>query len=185
MHAKVHDRTGQQVVYRSLGKPETKGFHEFIPRYCRLIVHSRRRSTVTDGWCKDNTSKDPFSRCKQLTRTSNTRNSQYMGTSMTTELMSRMRRATSTTTCLTRTQTWSMWTRTNTPTEDSWVPFVCLLCIVSFMSSSFDSLHITLRLKRPQVLNFMPCSSHRHRHVSCARWVTLSLRPLHPSLHHL
>ena len=31
----------------------------------RLIVYSWRRSTVTDGWCKDNTSNDPFSRCKK------------------------------------------------------------------------------------------------------------------------
>ena len=28
------------------------------------IVYSWRRSTVTDGRCKDNTSKDPFSRCE-------------------------------------------------------------------------------------------------------------------------
>ena len=32
----------------------------------RWIVHSWRRSTVTDGWCKYNTSNDVFSRCNSV-----------------------------------------------------------------------------------------------------------------------
>ena len=43
-----------------------KDFHEFNLFYYRLIVYSWRRSTVTDGGCKDNTSNDPFSRCKSV-----------------------------------------------------------------------------------------------------------------------
>ena len=43
-----------------------KDFHEFNLFYYRLIVYSWRRSTVTDGECKDNTSNDPFSRCKSV-----------------------------------------------------------------------------------------------------------------------
>ena len=35
-------------------------------QFCyRWIGESRRRSTVTDGMCRDNTSKDPFSRCEK------------------------------------------------------------------------------------------------------------------------
>ena len=36
-----------------------KNFHEFNLFCYRLIVYSRRRSTVTDGWCKYHTSNDP------------------------------------------------------------------------------------------------------------------------------
>ena len=31
---------------------------------CSWIVYSRRWSAATDGVCKDNTSKDPFSQCE-------------------------------------------------------------------------------------------------------------------------
>ena len=41
-----------------------KDFHEFNLFCYRLIVYSWRRSTVTDGVCKDTTQNDPFSRCK-------------------------------------------------------------------------------------------------------------------------
>ena len=37
---------------------------DFILFCCNWIVYSWRRSTVTDGVCKDNTSNDPFSRCE-------------------------------------------------------------------------------------------------------------------------
>ena len=40
-----------------------RDFHEFNLFWYRLIVYSWRRSTVTDGRFKDNTSNDPFSRC--------------------------------------------------------------------------------------------------------------------------
>ena len=43
-----------------------KDFHEFNLFCYRLIVYSWRRSTVTDGECKDNTSNDPCSRCKSV-----------------------------------------------------------------------------------------------------------------------
>ena len=89
---------------------------------------------------------------------------------MTTELMAQSR-ITSTTTCLMWTQSWSMWTRTSRPTEDSWVPYVWLFYGVSLVSSLFDALHITLWLK---CLEFVPHSFQSHRHVSCAHWVTLS-----------
>ena len=51
-------------------------------------------------FCRDNTSKDPFSQCEQLQGICIQVNSEYVGTLMTTEMMTRMRRATSTTTCL-------------------------------------------------------------------------------------
>ena len=41
-------------------------FLEFNLICNRWIVYSWRRSTVTDGWCKHNTSNDPFSRCKSV-----------------------------------------------------------------------------------------------------------------------
>ena len=50
-------------------------FHEFILFCYSYIVYSCRRSTVTDGVYKDNTSKGPFSQCEQLqgiTRNSHT-----------------------------------------------------------------------------------------------------------------
>ena len=43
-----------------------KDFHEFNLFCYSLIVYSWRRSTVTDGGCKHNTSNDPFSRCKSV-----------------------------------------------------------------------------------------------------------------------
>ena len=43
------------------------GFHEFNFFCYSWIVNSWRRSTVTDEVCKDNTSNDPFSRCKCAT----------------------------------------------------------------------------------------------------------------------
>ena len=43
-----------------------KYFHEFNLFCYRLIVYSWRRSTVSDGVCKDNTSNDPFSRYKSV-----------------------------------------------------------------------------------------------------------------------
>ena len=62
MHAKRYDRTGKSVVFRLGMKPQTNGFHEFVFVLfcCHWIVYSWRRSTATDGRCKDNTSKDPF-----------------------------------------------------------------------------------------------------------------------------
>ena len=41
-----------------------KDFHELNLFCYRLIVYSWRRSTVTDGRCKYNTSNDPFSKCE-------------------------------------------------------------------------------------------------------------------------
>ena len=125
--------------------------------------------------CKDNTSKDPFSQCENLKNWQGIHlqvKSQFLGTLTTTEVMTRMRRATSTTTCLMWTQTWSMWTRTSTPTEDLWVPFVCcsivLVLVVSVVLVWFLA-HHTL----PQ-LSSRAQASHGHRHFSCARWVTSS-----------
>ena len=97
---------------------------------------------------------------------------------MTTEVLTRKRRTTSTTSCLMWPQTWSMWTRTSTPTEDSWVPFVCL-SVVSLLSCYCFSLYVEWFPVHTLWLKFVPCSSHRHRHVSCARWVILS--PTSPS----
>ena len=155
-------------------KSQTNGFHEFILFWCRLIVYSWRRSTVTDGSVKTTPQKTRFRSVNNWQGIQVQVKVNKWGTLMTTEMMTRMRRATNTTTCLTWTQTWSMWTRTSTPTEDSWVSFVCLFCSVSLVSTSFDSLHITLWLKWAQGLEFVPHSFHSHRHVSCARWVTLS-----------
>ena len=85
-------------------KPQMKGFHEFI-----LFVADRSFTAdggllLPTGGCKDNTSKDPFSQCEQLQGIHIQVKSRYMGTLTMTEMMTRMRR-TSTTTCLTWTQT--------------------------------------------------------------------------------
>ena len=76
--------------------PQTNGFHEFINCSlfcCRWIVYSWRRSTATDGWCKDNTSKDPFSQCENLQNLQGIHiqvKSEYVGTLTTSEVMTRM-----------------------------------------------------------------------------------------------
>ena len=49
---------GDPFFYRSLAKTSD----EWHSRIHSIFVTDRRRSTVTDGECKDNTSKDPFSR---------------------------------------------------------------------------------------------------------------------------
>ena len=165
MHAKVYDRTEQPVVYRSLGKTSDERLSRiyFIVLYffCRVdrlqltAVYCNRRG------CKDNTSKDPFSHCEQLQGIHIQVKSEYVGTLMTTDLMTQSR-TTSTTTCSMWPQTWSMCTLTRTTTEDSWVP------VVSMIPCAPTVAQVGSRLK------FVPCSSHRHRHVSCARWVTRS-----------
>ena len=63
--AKACDRSEQPVVYRTLAKTS----EELLSRIHSILlqmVYSWRRSTVTDGVCKDNTSNDPFSRCKSV-----------------------------------------------------------------------------------------------------------------------
>ena len=57
----------ERPVACSILQASSKNSHEFNLFWYRLIVYSWRRSTVTDGRCKDNTSKDPFSRCKCAT----------------------------------------------------------------------------------------------------------------------
>ena len=67
LRAKRHDRTVRPVVCRLGIKPQTCDFQDFFFRKhfcCSWIVYSWRRSAATDGGCKDNTSKDPFSRCE-------------------------------------------------------------------------------------------------------------------------
>ena len=83
-----------------------------------------------------------------------------MGRLTTTEIMTRMRRTTSTATCLTWTQTWSVWTRTSTPTEDSWVSVVSL-CLIPCTS------HCGSRLKICVCASFI--MSHAH-----VEWLSLS-----------
>ena len=96
--------------------------------------------------------------------------SEYVGTLTTSELMTQSR--TKSTTCLTWTQTWSMPSRTSATLEDSWVPFVCLFCSVCLVSSSLDSLHITLWL------NIRVCASFimSHAHVE---WSSIRLLSIH------
>ena len=68
MHAKRHDRTGKPVVCRLWIKPQTSDFHDFLLFFILLQLdrYSWQRSAATDGGCKDNTSKDPFSQCESL-----------------------------------------------------------------------------------------------------------------------
>ena len=76
-------------------------------------------------------------------------------------------------TCLTWTKTWSMWTRTRTPTEDSWVLFV-LLCLFRVVLVWFFAHHTKAQGSselKDSNLSLFP--SHGHRHVSCARWLTV------------
>ena len=58
--AKRHDRTEKPVVCRIWIKPQPSDLLTIFLFCCSWIVYSWRRSTVTDGWCKDNTSQDHF-----------------------------------------------------------------------------------------------------------------------------
>ena len=67
MHAKIYDRTVKPVVFGLWIKPQTNGFHEFV----FVLYFVAIGSFTADGgllqptvWCKDNTSKDPFSQCE-------------------------------------------------------------------------------------------------------------------------
>ena len=61
----LNERSG--LVFYSIWQDSSeKYFHEFNLFCYKLIVYNWRRSTVTDGMCKDNTSNDPFSRCKSV-----------------------------------------------------------------------------------------------------------------------
>ena len=76
MHAKIYDRTGQQVVFDLKVKPQTNGFHEFILLFSILLQIDRLQLTAVycnRRECKDNTSKDPFSQCEQLQGIHNTK----------------------------------------------------------------------------------------------------------------
>ena len=92
--------------------------------------------------------------------------SEYVGTVTTTELMTQSR-TTNTTTCLTWTQTWSTCTLTRTTPETRECFFCLFVCSVSLVSSSFDSLHITLWLKIHVCASFIMS----HAHVD---WLSLS-----------
>ena len=61
--AKSWEGTGRPVINSTLAKNSEDGFQEFNLFCYRWIVYSWRRSTVTDGECKDHTSNDSFSRC--------------------------------------------------------------------------------------------------------------------------
>ena len=57
------DRTGWLVTQNL--EQFFRAWLSWIHLFCyRWIVYSWRRSTVTDGWCKYHTSKDPLSRCE-------------------------------------------------------------------------------------------------------------------------
>ena len=57
---------GVTRYYKYLAKTFEDGFHKFNLFCYRWIVYSWRRSIVTNGRCKENTSNDPFSRCKSV-----------------------------------------------------------------------------------------------------------------------
>ena len=78
-------------------KPQTNGFHEIVLLFSILLQLDRLQLTAvsaTDGWCKDNTSKDPFSQCENLQNlqgvNSRTGEKRICGTLTTSELMTRM-----------------------------------------------------------------------------------------------
>ena len=60
MHAKAYDITGQPIVYRSLAKTSDEWLSRFFYFVTVGSFTADGGSTVTDGECKDNTSKDPF-----------------------------------------------------------------------------------------------------------------------------
>ena len=63
--AKACDRSGQLVVYRTLAKTSKRmAFKNSFYFVTARSFTADGPSTVTDGRCKDNTSKDPFSRCE-------------------------------------------------------------------------------------------------------------------------
>ena len=187
MHAKVHDRTGQPVVHRSLAKTSDEWHSRvfsFLLQMDRLqltaVYCNRRRGVKTTP---QKTRFRSVNNYEELQGIHMQVTSEYVET-LTTELMTQSR-TTSTTTCLTWTQTWSMCTLTRTTPEDMWVLFVC---------SSVVSLQCRPRL--------IPCTSHCGSSelkgsslsltviaMSHARVEWLSLRPLHlfhfSSLRHL
>ena len=88
MYAKVSDRTWQLVVYRSLSKNlRWMAFTTLFYFVTDGSFYSWRRSIVTEGRCKDNTSKDPFSQWKQLQGIHMKVKSQFNGTLTTTEII--------------------------------------------------------------------------------------------------
>ena len=138
-HAKVYDRTVKPVVLPIFGSNLRRmAFTNLL--YCSLfccnwIVYSWRRSTATDGKCKDNTTKDPFSQCENPQNLQGIHiqvKSECVGTLRTTELMTQSS-TTSTSTCLMWPQTWSMCTLTRTTTEDL-VSALCLFECSVFLS---------------------------------------------------
>ena len=54
------------VVCRLFDQTSDVRLSRFFSFCWRWIVYSWRRSAVTDGECKDNTSKEPFSQCESL-----------------------------------------------------------------------------------------------------------------------
>ena len=66
MWAKSWEWRVRPVIHSTLAKTSEDGFHEFNSFCHRWIVYSWRQSTVPDGRCKDDTSIDPFLRCKSV-----------------------------------------------------------------------------------------------------------------------
>ena len=108
MHAKVYDRTGQPVVYRSLAKTSD----EWLSRIYSILLQMDRLQ-LTAVYCNR---RESVKTTPQKTRFRSVNNykelqeihiqvkSEYVGTLTTIELMTQSR-TTSTTTCLTWTQT--------------------------------------------------------------------------------
>ena len=81
-----------------------------------IVCFYRFLGYTSDELLKDNTSKDPFSQCEQLQGIHTRIRSPNMGTLTMTEMMARMRRATSTITCW----TWTLPLHVNTHEYTNW-----------------------------------------------------------------
>ena len=161
MHAKIHDRTGQPVLFDLWVKPQTSGFHEFILLFSILLQTDRLQLTAVycdRRVCKDNTSKDPFSQCEELQGIHIQLKNEYVGMTQC--------RTTSTKTCLMWPQTWIMCTLTRTTTEDSWVPFVrssvmsllsCYCCYCFLCQSMISCAHTVAQICALFVSSSSPC----------------------------
>ena len=127
--------------------------------------------------CKDNTSKDPFSQCEQSQGIHKKVKSEYVGTLTTIDLVTRKQSDKHN----------NMFNvaanlkHVNTHENNNWRLVSALSLFVCSVSSqlSLFSLSVEWFLVHTLWLKFVPCSSHRHRHVSCTRWVTFS--PTSPS----
>ena len=145
-----------------------------------MLLQIERLQLVTDGVCKDNTSQDPFSQFEQLQGIHIQVKSEYVGTLTTIEQLTRKQSDKHN----------NMFNvvanlkHLNTHENNNWRLVSALSLFVCSVSSQLllFSLSVEWFLVHTPWIEFVPCSFHRHRHVSCARRVAFSPTSLFTSL---